>query len=45
MGIARIAITSLINSHNPYTSDEMMEMNIYAGNPDFKNGPTIKLAK
>jgi len=30
------AITSLINSHNPYTSDDMMEMNIYAGNPDFE---------
>ena len=29
------AITSLIHSHNPYTSDAMMEMNIYTGNPDF----------
>jgi hypothetical protein len=30
-------ITALINSHNPYTSDDMMEMNIYTGNPDFDN--------
>ena len=29
------AITALINSHNPYTSDDMMEMNIYTSNPNF----------
>jgi hypothetical protein len=27
-------ITELINSHNPYTSDNMTDMNIYTGNPD-----------
>ena len=28
-------ISELINSHNPYTSDTMTDMNIYTGNPDF----------
>lgn len=28
-------ITELINSHNPYTTDNMTDMNIYTGNPDF----------
>jgi hypothetical protein len=27
-------ITELINSHNPYTSDSMTDMNIYTVNPD-----------
>jgi hypothetical protein len=30
------AVISLINSHNPYTSDEMLDMTIYTGNPDFE---------
>jgi hypothetical protein len=30
------AIVSLVNSHNPYTSDDMMDMTIYTGNPDFE---------
>jgi hypothetical protein len=41
-GFARIAgirtnefISELINSHNPYTTDNMTDMNIYTGNPDF----------
>jgi hypothetical protein len=41
-GVARIAgirtnefISELINSHNPYTTDNMTDMNIYTGNPDF----------
>jgi hypothetical protein len=29
------AVMSLVNSHNPYTSDEMLDMTIYTGNPDF----------
>jgi hypothetical protein len=40
--VARIAgirtnelITSLINSHNPYTSNSMTDMTIYTGNSDF----------
>jgi hypothetical protein len=40
--VARIAgirtnelITSLINSHNPYTSNSMTDITIYTGNPDF----------
>ena len=40
--VARIAgirtnefISELINSHNPYTTDNMTDMNIYTGNSDF----------
>jgi hypothetical protein len=29
------AIVSLINSHNPYTSNEMLDMTVFTGNPDF----------
>src|SRR5262245_52662071 len=28
-------IVSLINSHNPYTSNSMADMAVYTGNPDF----------
>jgi hypothetical protein len=29
------AIVALINSHNPYTSNEMLDMTVFTGNPDF----------
>jgi len=39
------AIVSLINSHNPYTSDEMLDMTIYTGNPDFEKWADNKLSQ
>jgi hypothetical protein len=39
------AIVSLINSHNPYTSDSMHDLTIYTGNPDFEKWADNKLSQ
>jgi hypothetical protein len=39
------AITSFINGHNPYTSNDMLDMTIFTGNPDFEQWANNKASQ